>query len=126
MISPASIIRCKRDGGVLTAEQIGQFVSGVRDHRVSEAQIAAFTMAIYLNGMTESETVDLTLAMRDSGQVLRWNDLPGPVLDKHSTVGVGCTGGRHRSVAMARALAERLVGEPGVAVRVRHRDLGRE
>ncbi|GAB2506944.1 RNase adapter RapZ [Microbacterium petrolearium] len=45
---------------------------------------------------------------------------------RHSTVGVGCTGGRHRSVAMARALAERLVGEPGVAVRVRHRDLGRE
>jgi len=45
---------------------------------------------------------------------------------RHSTVGVGCTGGRHRSVAMARALAERLVDEPGVAVKVRHRDLGRE
>ncbi|WP_261164276.1 RNase adapter RapZ [Microbacterium sp. Marseille-Q6965] len=45
---------------------------------------------------------------------------------RHSTVGVGCTGGRHRSVAMARALADRLAGEPGVAVRVRHRDLGRE
>ena len=45
---------------------------------------------------------------------------------RHSTVGVGCTGGRHRSVAMARALAERLSGEPGVAVQVRHRDLGRE
>lgn len=45
---------------------------------------------------------------------------------RHSTVGVGCTGGRHRSVAMARALAERLNGLPGIAVRVRHRDLGRE
>ncbi|OCG75843.1 RNase adapter RapZ [Microbacterium sediminis] len=45
---------------------------------------------------------------------------------RHSTVGVGCTGGRHRSVAMARALAERLSNEPGVAVQVRHRDLGRE
>lgn len=45
---------------------------------------------------------------------------------RHSTVGIGCTGGRHRSVAMARALAERLSSEPGVAVQVRHRDLGRE
>jgi RNase adapter protein RapZ len=45
---------------------------------------------------------------------------------RHSVVAVGCTGGKHRSVAMARELAERLASAPGVAVRVKHRDLGRE
>jgi UPF0042 nucleotide-binding protein len=45
---------------------------------------------------------------------------------RNSVVAIGCTGGKHRSIVMARELAERLAGEPGVAVRVKHRDLGRE
>ena len=45
---------------------------------------------------------------------------------RHSLVAVGCTGGKHRSVVTAGALAERLAAVPGVAVRVKHRDLGRE
>ena len=54
-----------------------------------EAQLGAFLMAVYQRGMSAEEQAHLTLAMRDSGTVLRWRDVPGPVLDKHSTGGVG-------------------------------------
>ncbi|WP_182086085.1 thymidine phosphorylase [Aureimonas sp. ME7] len=86
---PTEIIRTKRDGGALAPADIADFVSGVADERIGDAQIAAFAMAVFLQGMTPVETVALTLAMRDSGDVLHWADLPGPVLDKHSTGGVG-------------------------------------
>ncbi|MBB3935887.1 thymidine phosphorylase [Aureimonas phyllosphaerae] len=86
---PQEIIRQKRDGRALSADEIAAFVSGVADGRVSEGQIAAFAMAVFLRGMDAGETVALTRAMRDSGEVLDWSDLPGPVLDKHSTGGVG-------------------------------------
>jgi thymidine phosphorylase len=91
MFLPQEIIRKKRDGGVLTAEEIRHFVRGIPDGSVTEGQIAAFAMAVYFNDMTMDERVAFTLAMRDSGQVLEWRslDLPGPVLDKHSTGGVG-------------------------------------
>ena len=56
---------------------------------VSEGQIAALAMAVFLNGMNREEAIALTLAMRDSGDVLDWSDLNGPVVDKHSTGGVG-------------------------------------
>ncbi|WP_294640866.1 thymidine phosphorylase [uncultured Aureimonas sp.] len=86
---PQEIIRCKRDGHPLQTAEIAEFVAGVTDGRVGEAQIAAFAMAVFLRGMDEAETVALTLAMRDSGEVLDWSDVPGPVVDKHSTGGVG-------------------------------------
>lgn len=86
---PQEIIRRKRDGGELSPVEIADFVKGVSDGRVSEGQIAALAMAVFLNGMTREEAVALTLAMRDSGDVLDWSDLDGPVLDKHSTGGVG-------------------------------------
>lgn len=88
---PQEIIRHKRDRQVLPADEIRAFVRGIADNSVSEAQIAAFAMAVFLNGMTRDEAVTLTLAMRDSGRVMDWHalDLGGPIIDKHSTGGVG-------------------------------------
>ncbi len=86
---PQEIIRRKRDGRPLSKDEIAAFVSGLAGGGFSEGQVAALAMAIFLNGMTRDEAVALTLAMRDSGTVLDWSDLPGPVTDKHSTGGVG-------------------------------------
>ena len=86
---PQEIIRAKRDGKVLQADAIAEFVAGVTDGKVSEGQVAALAMVVFLNGMSRDEAVALTLAMRDSGDVLDWSDFPGPVVDKHSTGGVG-------------------------------------
>ncbi|UZF91379.1 thymidine phosphorylase [Bosea sp. NBC_00550] len=85
------IIAAKRDGEELPDADIRQIIAGLTDGSVSEGQAAAFAMAVYFNGMNEKERVALTLSMRDSGTVLRWDDLPGPALDKHSTGGVGDT-----------------------------------
>jgi thymidine phosphorylase len=91
MFLPQEIIRKKRDGGVLSAEEIQFFVRGIPNGSVTEGQIAALAMAVYFNDMTMDERVAFTLAMRDSGQVMEWKslNLPGPVVDKHSTGGVG-------------------------------------
>lgn len=91
MLLPQEIIRHKRDKQVLPTEEICAFIAGITENTVSEAQIAAFTMAVFLNGMSRQECVDLTLAMRDSGRVMEWQSLglDGPIVDKHSTGGVG-------------------------------------
>ena len=91
MFLPQEIIRKKRDGGILSAEEIQFFVRGITDNSVTEGQIAAFAMAVYFKDMNMDERVAFTLAMRDSGQVMEWRslNLPGPVVDKHSTGGVG-------------------------------------
>lgn len=89
MFLPQEIIRRKRDGGVLGRDEIAAFIQGVVDGTVGEGQIGAFAMAVLLKGMEVDECVSLTLAMRDSGDVLSWEGLPGPVVDKHSTGGVG-------------------------------------
>jgi len=85
------IIRKKRDGASLTREEIRFFSQGIADLSISEGQIAAFAMAVYFKGMDKQEAATLTLAMRDSGDVLDWSPdhLPGPIIDKHSTGGVG-------------------------------------
>ncbi|ATA25360.1 thymidine phosphorylase [Brenneria goodwinii] len=85
------IIRKKRDGEPLSDEEIRFFINGVRDNTVSEGQIAALAMTIYFHDMSMAERVSLTLAMRDSGTVLDWKslNLNGPLVDKHSTGGVG-------------------------------------
>jgi thymidine phosphorylase len=90
-MTPAEIIAVKRDGGALTPVQIGAFVRGLADGSWSEGQAAAMAMAIVLRGMDGPETTLLTQAMTHSGTVLDWSQagLPGPVLDKHSTGGVG-------------------------------------
>lgn len=86
---PQEIIRRKRDGDTLTSAEIAAFIGGLARDEIGEGQVAAFAMAVFLRGMSAAETIALTLAMRDSGQVLRWSDLPGPIVDKHSTGGIG-------------------------------------
>ncbi|MHA3976654.1 thymidine phosphorylase [Halovulum sp. GXIMD14794] len=96
----AELIGKKRDGKRLTDEELRFVVKGITDDSLSEGQVAAFAMAVYFNGMTDAERVGFTEAMRDSGTVLKW-DLPGPVVDKHSTGGVG----DNTSLMLAPALA---------------------
>lgn len=86
---PQEIIRKKRDKQELTANEISEFIKGITNGTVADCQIAALTMAVFLNGMTKNETTSLTLNMRDSGTTLSWKGLNGPVVDKHSTGGVG-------------------------------------
>ena len=89
---PQSIIRKKRDGKEITRDEIRSFINGTIDGSVSEGQIGAFTMAVYLNGMSTFELVELALAIRDSGHVLDWTTEgldERRLVDKHSTGGVG-------------------------------------
>jgi len=90
---PQELIRKKRDGGALDAAEIGAFVRGIADGTLGEGQIAAFAMAVYFQGMSMDERVALTCAMRDSGRVLAWprDAFDRPIVDKHSTGGVGDT-----------------------------------
>ncbi len=85
---PQEIIRKKRDGAPLTRDEVREFISGLTNNTISEGQVAAFAMAVFFKGMSAEEAVGLTLAMRDSGTVLTW-DMSGPVVDKHSTGGIG-------------------------------------
>jgi thymidine phosphorylase len=87
---PQEIIRKKRDGAALSDEEITFFIKGLTNNTISEGQVGAFAMAVFFRGMELGERVALTRAMTQSGSVLAW-DLPGPVLDKHSTGGVGDT-----------------------------------
>ena len=86
---PQEIIRRKREGEALSGAEIAFMVEGLTNGSVGEGQVAAFAMAVFFKGMTRQECVALTLAMRDSGEVLDWSGLDGPALDKHSTGGVG-------------------------------------
>ncbi|GHF30389.1 thymidine phosphorylase [Kordiimonas sediminis] len=90
---PQEIIARKRDGNALTAKELEAFVAGITSGDVVDAQIAAFTMAVFLNGMTPEEGATLTRAMTNSGRVIDWTRIglePGaPIVDKHSTGGVG-------------------------------------
>jgi thymidine phosphorylase len=88
-VLPQEIIRRKRDGLALRDAEIDDLIEGLTSGRISEGQIAAFAMAVFFKGMSRAETVALTRAMTASGQRLRWDDLGGPVVDKHSTGGIG-------------------------------------
>ncbi|HKE55606.1 MAG TPA: thymidine phosphorylase [Pyrinomonadaceae bacterium] len=86
---PQDVIRKKRDGQVLSREEIAYFIDGVTTGQIADYQISALLMAIYLNGMNNQEQQALTEAMLHSGSILDFSDIPKPKADKHSTGGVG-------------------------------------
>ena len=86
---PRSLIKAKRDGLTLADDAIAAFVAGISEGTITEGQVAAMAMAICFNGMTMQEGIALTRAMTASGRILEWPDLGRPILDKHSTGGVG-------------------------------------
>ncbi len=85
---PAEVIRRKRDGHELSPREVAFLVGGIADGWLSDAQVGALAMALFIRGTEPAERVALTEAMRDSGTVIEW-DAGKPVLDKHSTGGVG-------------------------------------
>lgn len=85
---PQEVVRKKRDGHALTDGDIRFMIEGLTDGSISDGQVAAFAMAVFFQGMKRMEVAALTKAMADSGRRLTWK-LPGPVIDKHSTGGVG-------------------------------------
>ncbi len=90
MVRPTKeLLRDKRDGKALTPDELRTIAAGIGDGSLSDAQVAAFAMAVFFRGLDATELPAFTLGMRDSGTVLDWSDVDKPVLDKHSTGGVG-------------------------------------
>jgi pyrimidine-nucleoside phosphorylase len=83
------IIKKKRDGGKLAAEELKFFIDGLVAGIIPDYQGSAFLMSVFLKGMDDDETVSLTRAMMDTGEALALEGVPGPRVDKHSTGGVG-------------------------------------
>ncbi len=113
MTSLPEIIRKKRDGLQLNEAEIRTVIEGITDGTVGEEQIGAFLMAVYFQGMHPDETVVLTRSMLESGDTLTWPDTSLPIVDKHSTGGVG----DKISLPLAPALAACGVGVPMVSGR---------
>lgn len=86
---PQEIIKIKRDGSLLNEHAVQAFVKGLVDGSFSDSQVGAMAMAIFQQGMSVDEKVNLTLGMMNSGDVLNWQGFDGPIVDKHSTGGVG-------------------------------------
>jgi len=89
MLFPQHIIAKKRDGGVLTGDEIRAFVAGATDGSWADYQLSALLMAIFLSGMNREEMSAYTEAMMHSGVVADLSALAMPKADKHSTGGVG-------------------------------------
>jgi thymidine phosphorylase len=83
------LLRDKRNGGALADEDLRAIAQGIATGAMTDAQVGAWAMAVYFRGLDARELPTFTLAMRDSGRVMDWSDLDRPVLDKHSTGGVG-------------------------------------
>jgi len=88
-LRPQDVIRKKRDGLNLTGDEIEFFIDGVTKGTIADYQISALLMAIFLNGMNETEQAQLTQAMLHSGSTLDFSAIQKPKADKHSTGGVG-------------------------------------
>ena len=89
MVLTTDLLRMKRDGETLSRQDLYDFAAGIADGSVTDYQASAFLMAAYLNGLDPDETLALTEAMRDSGDVIEWEKGLSPLADKHSTGGVG-------------------------------------
>jgi len=89
MLLPQEIVAKKRDGKTLQDDEINFFVDGLVSNNFNDAQVGAMAMSIYQQGLKSQETVQLTKAMMHSGEVLSWENIDGPIIDKHSTGGVG-------------------------------------
>ncbi len=107
------VIRKKRDGGEMTRAEIDFLIRGITDGSMTEGQVAAMAMAVFFRGLSRHERVGLTLAMRDSGAVMDWPDADRPIVDKHSTGGIG----DNVTLVLAPALAACGVGVPTIAGR---------
>src|ERR1051325_2804231 len=83
------LIEAKREGNTLNPSQVKEIIADYTAGQIADYQMAAFLMAVYFRGLDTMETTALTLAMRDSGDVLKFPDDPRPLVDKHSTGGVG-------------------------------------
>lgn len=112
MTDPRPVIAAIRDGRGLDGPGAALIAQGLADGSVSDAQAGAFAMAVLTRGIGPRGRVALTRAMRDSGHVLHW-DLPGPVVDKHSTGGIGDA----VSLVLAPLLAARGVFVPMISGR---------
>ncbi|MCR5349501.1 MAG: thymidine phosphorylase [Acholeplasmatales bacterium] len=88
-MNPVEIIVKKRDGNILSSEEIKYMIDGIVDKSIPDYQASSFLMAIYFKGMTENETIDLTRSMEESGYVYDLSKIDGIKIDKHSTGGVG-------------------------------------
>ena len=88
---PIDCIEHKRDGKVLTKEEIHRFIDDYTAGRIADYQAAAWLMAVYLRGMTAEETTELTMAMARSGDIVNLSSIPGVKVDKHSTGGIADT-----------------------------------
>ncbi|MBU1699387.1 MAG: thymidine phosphorylase [Candidatus Eisenbacteria bacterium] len=88
-VDPRLVIEQKRDGNELTPETIGLFMADFLSDKITDYQMTAFLMAVFLKGMTSTETEALSRSMMESGHVLDWKGFAGPFVDKHSTGGIG-------------------------------------